>query len=135
MATFSKRSLDNLKDCHVDLQTIFNRVIKDFDCVVICGYRNEKDQNTAFESKLSKLRYPGSKHNKIPAMAADVLPYPISWTDKERMYFFAGYVIAISKVLLNEGKITHSVKWGGDWDSDTEVKDQTFFDLPHFELI
>ena len=26
------------------------------------------------------------------------------------------------------------VRWGGDWDDDTEVKDTGFKDLPHFEL-
>ena len=26
------------------------------------------------------------------------------------------------------------IRWGGDWDNDTEVKDTGFKDLPHFEL-
>ena len=26
------------------------------------------------------------------------------------------------------------IRWGGDWDMDTYVKDQKFKDLPHFEL-
>jgi hypothetical protein len=27
------------------------------------------------------------------------------------------------------------LRWGGDWDSDKDTKDQNFNDLPHFELI
>ena len=27
------------------------------------------------------------------------------------------------------------IRWGGDWDSDTQVKDNKFDDLVHFELI
>jgi hypothetical protein len=26
------------------------------------------------------------------------------------------------------------IRWGGDWDSDNIMKDQTFNDLPHFQL-
>ena len=33
------------------------------------------------------------------------------------------------------GKMKHRIRWGGDWDGDTDVKDQKFMDLPHFELI
>jgi len=28
-----------------------------------------------------------------------------------------------------------SIRWGGDWNMDTYVKDQRFNDLPHFELV
>ena len=27
------------------------------------------------------------------------------------------------------------LRWGGDWDSDLEVDDNDFDDLPHFELV
>ena len=27
------------------------------------------------------------------------------------------------------------LRWGGDWDVDTELKDNDFDDLPHFELL
>jgi peptidoglycan L-alanyl-D-glutamate endopeptidase CwlK len=32
-------------------------------------------------------------------------------------------------------KMGIKIRWGGDWDRDEELHDQTFFDLPHFELI
>ena len=27
------------------------------------------------------------------------------------------------------------LRWGGDWDGDNELRDQTFNDLVHFEVI
>lgn len=27
-----------------------------------------------------------------------------------------------------------TLRWGGDWDSDTEVNDNSFDDLVHFEI-
>ena len=50
------------------------------------------------------------------------------------MYFFGGVVLGIAKMLKAEGKIDSSIRWGGDWDGDTHIKDQTFIDLPHFEI-
>ena len=135
MPSFGDRSQQNLRECHKDLQRIFNEVIKDHDCSVIEGHRPETEQNKAFHAGKSKLEYPESKHNKQPAMATDALPYPIDWNDRDRMYAFGGYVKGIADRLWAEGEITHRIRWGGDWDSDWQFKDQTFHDLPHFELV
>ena len=76
---FGKRSLDNIAQCHPDLQKIARELIKEMDVAVICGHRGEKAQNEAFAKGTSKLRYPKSKHNKTPSLAMDVCPYPINW--------------------------------------------------------
>ena len=34
-----------------------------------------------------------------------------------------------------DSKITHKIRWGGDWDSDGEIKDNNFDDLVHIEII
>ena len=68
-------------------------------------------------------------------MAVDAVPYPIDWNDTNRMRFFAGFVMGVAARLYHEGLITHKVRWGGDWDRDTDVKDNRFQDLPHFELV
>lgn len=133
MPSFSKSSQSKLKTCHLLLQKLFNEVIKEFDCTITCGERGEFEQNEAFRKGYSKLKYPQSKHNVVPpkekAEATDAVPYPIDWKDTERMYYFGGFV---------KGKASAmgiKIRWGGDWDSDTQVKDQNFIDLPHFELI
>jgi peptidoglycan L-alanyl-D-glutamate endopeptidase CwlK len=134
MARFGKSSLSRLETCHEDLQLLFLQVVSTFDCSIICGYRGEEDQNKAFDNNLSKLQFPDSKHNAYPSMAIDVIPWPVDWHDLKRMHYFAGYVKATAEQLKKDQLISHDIRWGGDWDSDTEVNDQTFIDLPHFEL-
>ena len=134
MPKFGTRSTDNLNEAHKDLQTVFNEVIKHFDCTVIEGYRCEAEQNEAYRTGKSKAKFGQSKHNKTPSHAVDVCPYPINWSDLNRMRYFAGYVVGIAAMMKGKGIIDHNIRWGGDWDKDTEVKDNRFQDLPHFEI-
>jgi peptidoglycan L-alanyl-D-glutamate endopeptidase CwlK len=139
MPKFGKKSLNQLETCHSDLQILFNEVIKHFDCVVLEGHRNQKDQDAAFEKGNSKLKWPNGNHNSIPSLAVDVAPYDppttVNWKDIKRFYYFGGYVLGIARILKDQGKITHSIRYGGDWDMDTDISDQTFNDLVHFELV
>jgi peptidoglycan L-alanyl-D-glutamate endopeptidase CwlK len=112
MAIFSDISKARLAVAHADLQILFNEVIKYFDCKIICGFRNELDQNKAFEDGYSKLKYPNSKHNQVPSLAVDVVPYPIDWKDVNRMRFFAGFVLGIARQLKVQGKITNEIITG-----------------------
>ena len=130
MPKFSKRSLDKLNTCHPDLQKLFNEVIKYMDCTILCGYRDKEFQNKAYKEKRSKLKYPRSKHNKIPSLAVDVVPYPIDWNNINMFYFFAGFV---KRTAISLGI---PIRWGGDWDGDNDIRNQTglFLDLPHWEM-
>ena len=123
---FSKRSESNLMTCHPDLITLFREVLIAYDCTIICGHRNKEDQEKAFMGKKSLLRYPKSKHNKIPSLAVDVAPYPIDWDDIQRFKDFASHVKAVRNRLTSEKKISSLILWGGDWD--------TFKDYPHWEI-
>ena len=129
MPTFGNRSKKNLSEAHPDLQRLFEEVIKHYDCSVIEGHRPQSEQDTAFHSGKSKVKWPDSKHNKTPSMAVDVCPDPIDWNDKERFYHFGGFVKGMA------ASMGIKVRWGGDWDSDNLFNDQTFHDLPHFELV
>ena len=129
MPKFSERSNKALRGCHPDLQRLFKEVVKHFDCVILQGHRGEKLQDEYYRTGKSKLQYPMSKHNSLPSLAVDVAPYPINWNDKERFYYFAGYVKGLADQMDIE------IRWGGDWDGDTKVSDQTFMDLPHYELL
>ena len=135
MSRFSRKSTDRLATCHQDLKTLFNEVVKHFDCSIACGYRAKSEQDDLFQQGLTKARYPNSKHNIVPSYAVDVAPYPIDWNDLKRFYLFAGYVLATAEQLYQIGAIKHRVRWGGDWDMDQQVKDNNFNDLVHFELI
>lgn len=135
MPKFSQTSFSKLATCHAELQTLFYEVIKNYDCTIIEGYRNLEDQELAFANGNTKLHYPNGKHNKQPSMAVDATPYPVNFNDNKRLYFFGGYVLGIASRLRDEGKMTYGIRWGGNWDQDQDLGDQTFNDLVHFELV
>jgi len=136
MPKFSQASFSKLSTCHPDLQALFYEVIKYFDCTILEGYRNQEDQEKAFESGNTKLHWPHGKHNKQPSMAVDVIAYPVDWADEKKGYWFGGYVLGIAQKLKDEGKITHSVRWGGAWDGIAKFNTPDMLnDLVHFELV
>ena len=131
MPKFSKSSLKKLQTCHEDLQKIFLHVITHYDCTIVQGHRDKKTQNKYYNEGKSKLQWPNSKHNSNPSRAADVAPYidgEVSW-NKEQCYVFAGFVMGTAAMMRIP------IRWGGDWDQDNNIHDQTFNDLVHFELI
>ena len=128
MAKFGKKSKERLATCEKDLQLLFGEVVKGFDCSIICGHRGEEAQNEAFKRGNSKAKYPKGRHNASPSRAVDVAPYPINWADRERFTYFAGYVMGIAS------QMGIDIIWGGDWDGDTDLADNGFDDLVHFEL-
>lgn len=134
MYNYSQKSSKNLGSCHPDLQRIFHQVIKTYDCTILEGHRGKQLQNKYHKEKKTQLRFPKSKHNKRPSMAVDVVPYPIDWKDTDRMKHFAGFVQGVTAIMLHKEMITHLVRWGGDWDNDTQLNDNKFQDFPHFEL-
>ena len=128
MPRFGKRSLERLETCDKRLQEIFNEVIKTVDCSVLEGHRNKSKQNKYYDEGKTKVQYPSGRHNKLPSMACDVVPYPIDWDDRERFHLFAGFVLGIAK------SMGINLRWGGDWNQNWFVDDNKFDDFPHFEL-
>lgn len=136
MPRFGKRSRANLDTAHPDLHRLFDRVIQLYDCTVLCGHRGMEAQNAAFHAGTSEKMWPDGNHNKRPSRAVDVVPWwpeapHIRWDGrdaKNRMYYFGGLVKGIA------AEMGIKIRWGGDWDSDNDFKDQRLHDLPHFEL-
>ncbi len=140
MPRFGKSSEARLSTCHADLQKIFNKVIQYTDCSIFSGHRGEDEQNLAYEKGFSQLPFPQSKHNSYPSHAVDAGPYFIElkntdWSDKVAFGVFAGQVKQIALELFEKGETAHLLRWGGDWDGDGRSLDESFSDLPHFELI
>ena len=77
MPKFGRRSNINLDSCHPDLQRLFRKVVKKYDCSVLCGHRGEDEHNELYLAipPATKVQWPDSKHNKVPSMAADVAPW------------------------------------------------------------
>jgi len=141
MPNYSNNSLSKLKACHDDLIILFTEVIKDYDNSILEGIRTAERQQELFAQGKSKLDGVTkiSKHQiteyRDKSLAVDSVPYPIDWSDLHRFYHYAGYVKGVANRLYHEGKMTHKIRCGSDWDGDNSFKDQTFHDLPHFELI
>lgn len=129
MPKFGKTSQERLLTTDRLLQLLFTEVVKHWDCSVISGHRGEEEQMAAYNKGTSKVKYPNSKHNQRPSKAVDVAPYPIDWEDTARFYMFVGFVRGVAY------KLGIEVRCGADWDGDTQVKDQNFHDLAHFELL
>ena len=137
MPKYSNTSKSRLVTCHEDLQTLFNEVIKYYDCTIVCGHRGEIAQNEAYAAGNSEKPWPLSKHNKWPSLAVDAAPFEktaIDW-GKLQSSNFAGFVMGVAEMLFAEGKITHHIRSGADWDMDNDVDDTKFWDAHHFELI
>jgi peptidoglycan L-alanyl-D-glutamate endopeptidase CwlK len=126
---FSQTSARRLAECDERLQRVFSEVIKHVDCTVLCGHRSKEEQDAAYKLGNSKLKFPMSKHNRLPALAVDVVPYPVDWNNIRHFDRFSGFVFGIARGMGVE------LRWGGDWDRDWDLKDNRFNDLPHFELV
>ena len=129
--TFGKTSKSEMATCHVRLQKALEEAIKIVDFKVLQGHRTQEEQDRLFREGRSKVRWPQGKHNTIPSLAVDVAPYPIDWDSKhatKKFAFLAGVLTGIAHL--------HGVRlrWGGDWDGDGQMRDQSFHDLPHLEL-
>jgi len=128
MPKFGKRSKKQLGTCNLELQEVFNEVIKTVDCAVLEGNRSEARQNALYKEGKTKVKFPQGRHNAIPSRAVDVVPYPIDWSDRERFTLFAGFVLGTAK------SMGINLRWGGDWNQDWQVNDNKFDDFPHYEL-
>jgi peptidoglycan L-alanyl-D-glutamate endopeptidase CwlK len=140
MFQYGSLSKTRLSTATNGLQRVFEEALKRqvMDIAILQGHRGEVEQNAAFASGASKLRWPQSKHNSSPSMAVDAAPYPIRWGDKGdpqrvkaigRFYMLAGLVLGVA------AELGVKVRWGGDWDQDGDIFDQDFDDLVHFEEI
>lgn len=128
MPKFSAVSHDRLNTCDPRLRQLFERVVEQYDCSILVGFRGREEQNIAYNDGRSDKPWPLSKHNSEPSLALDAAPYPIRWKDTKRFYHFAGYVKAIAE------ELGIKIRWGGDWDGDLDFSDQDLYDLVHFEI-
>lgn len=129
MPTFGQHSIEQLATCDPRLQAVFNEVIKYWDCTVLEGHRGQAAQDAAFATGKSQKRWPNGNHNSMPSRAVDVAPFPVDWNDTRRMLYFAGFVMGVA------WKMGVQLRYGGDWNRDTQVKDNSFQDLVHFEIV
>lgn len=132
---FGNTSRGRLAQIDDRLVCVLEAALTIVDFTILEGHRDEEKQNRMVAEGKSKLSWPKSKHNSLPCRAVDIAPYPVDWVsdepnDKamERFAHLAGIVRGIGKGMGVK------IRWGGDWDRDGELKDNTWDDLPHIEL-
>ncbi len=131
MYRYGKHSIHQLASADSRWQLILKVVITIMDISIIESHRGKEKQNKYFKEGKSKVKFPFGKHNLVPSLAVDLCPYRngLRWKDKESFYFLAGVINGIA------AETGIKIRWGGDWDSDNDFYDQTFFDLCHFEIV
>ncbi len=144
MYKFGNRSKEKLATCHVDLQLIAEEALKvsQVDFGISEGHRTIEKQQEYFntgKSKVDGIKIKG-KHNYQPSLAFDFYAYvpgkPTLAFNQIYLSYIGGVITSVGQRLLNEGKISHRVRWGANWDGDSEIAtDQKFQDFPHIELI
>lgn len=128
MSEFSISSKKKLSIVHPRLRLVVDNAIKIVDFTVLCGHRDQADQDRLFAEGKTKLKFPDSKHNLYYSEALDLAPLPIDWDNISSFYYLAGVMMACAC------QFGVKIRWGGDWDGDGDFKDQNFNDLVHFEL-
>lgn len=85
---------------------------------VAWAHRGQKDQEDAYRRGTTQLKWPESKHNKMPSLAIDF--FELDNTGKARW----------DRVWLTDHLAPHvraaGLVWGGDW--------KRFKDYPHVEI-
>lgn len=146
MNTFGATSRAHLTGVHPDLVRLHEAVLAVFDHSVIDGARTIPEQEKNVARGVSKTM--DSKHlvqQDGLAHATDSVPFPQpDWGKIERalaavkaidptlgllrFYYYQGVVRGTA------AQLGIPLRQGIDWDSDTDVGDQSFIDLPHNEL-
>lgn len=103
-----------------ELRNFFLHFKKQFIMMhVSCVYRDEEDQNAAFLANTSKLKWPKSKHNKLPSEAIDVFEILPNGSGRWDPAFYH----KLNEIQLVQG---FNLEWGGSW--------KVLRDGPHFQI-
>lgn len=128
---FGEESKKKLATCHPDIQRVMNEAIKTspIDFSVTCGFRGKEEQNQAVKDGFSTILWPNGKHNKMPSIAVDIVPYPKMWSAPT-----SEWTLLHNHISATAKRLGVAFRWGGDWDGDGDLTDQKLVDKPHWEL-
>lgn len=131
------KSRKNLEGVHPHLVRVVERAIQltPVDFTVFEGVRTLARQKQLVKDKKSKTL--NSRH--IPGAdgygkAVDLVPLvggKPSWDSKIIKTHYVPMAEAVKKAAKELGV---PIRWGGDWNNNGNIYDETFFDGPHFEL-
>jgi peptidoglycan L-alanyl-D-glutamate endopeptidase CwlK len=129
MYSLGKTSRRRLDTCDDKIIQLIEAAISDskcpFDFLVVCGARSKKEQDAAFNSHNSMVKWPDSYHNKQPSQAVDVARYypnspHIRWREESDFDELIKHIKKVAK------RLKIKIECGIDW--------ETFKDSPHIQL-
>ena len=133
MRKWSKKSQIVYDRLDPRLQVLVTRIRDEVvDISLVSGYRGPDEQNELYASNKSTLKWPNSKHNKLPSVAVDIAPYPYP-TYEPKLWGALGYIAGRAMAIAAEEGFR--IRWGGDWNMNGDLTDQKFDDLFHLELV
>lgn len=129
MPSFDASSTQHLSQAHPLLQKLMNEAIKEYLFIVMDAMRGRAAQEDAVRRGASKVHFGDSAHNYVPAVALDIAPSPLDWSNRKA---FAHLQLEIIKPIAK--KLNIPIRQGIDFNMDGNLTDDNFVDLPHVEL-
>ena len=131
----SARSIRRLKDVDPRLIRIVHLAIErtpvDFGVAWMGGIRTDEEQNQLYKDKVSQkdgyIRI--SKHQFGEAVDLNVFVEGKYVDNKEMLCIVAGVMFACA------GALGYTIRWGLMWNQSGDIRDNTFNDQYHFEII
>lgn len=135
MPVFGSTSKARLAGAHPLLQRLMNAAIARAtpaqDFMILDAQRDRAAQELAFKRGNTKAHFGQSAHNWNPAVALDVAPYPLDFSeDKGKPRFID---LAQKLILPLAKELNIPIRWGGDWNMNGKWQDDGW-DFPHYEL-
>jgi peptidoglycan L-alanyl-D-glutamate endopeptidase CwlK len=133
--TLSQRSLDRAKDVNIKLINLIMLAIRrtpiDFGVAYMGGKRTAEEQNQLFKEGFSQRDGYEliSKHQSGDAIDLNVFVGAKIIDNKEMLCVIAGVMFSCAEELNME------IRWGLDWNSNGDIRDNKFNDQYHFELV
>ena len=111
--------------CELALRGYY-RTVTSVDFAVREGVRDRETQDALYAQGLTRVKWPGSAHNKTPSQAFHAIPWHaraphVRWGDHRAFEVMATHILGAASVLQVP------MLWGGHW--------KTLRDYAHFELL
>lgn len=147
MNKWGKRSKEVFDTLDPRLQGLANTVLQIIDVSLVEGERTDEYQFGLFKrgrkevngswviiNKNAVVTYKDgyekkSTHQTSPSIAFDMVPAGVGYSDKNAAIYMAGIIWGVAYMMGIK------IRWGGDWDRDTDMTDQSFMDYWHWELV
>lgn len=134
---FDKASKQRLDGAHPLLQKLLVAARSKIAFTIMDSQRGRKAQEAAYKAGNSKATFGNSAHNYTPAVAVDLAPVPLDWSNRQSfidLWNVIGYYNPSTKAGKGLAKdMQIPIRWGGDWNMNGKWSDDGW-DFPHYEL-